>query len=416
MAIETPNRHTMQGTAELSVKLDQVRLIDVLLVLAHRRWLVFFTTLACFLMGVLLACLLPVQYTATVTLLPPQQGSSIGSVLASELGGLGSMAGFAGGGFGLKNSNDMFVSMLKSAVVENAIIAQFDLRNEYHRRYLSETRLALEKRATIEGGLKDNLLHISVEDSSPQRALQMTNAYVDQLRNLSHHLALTEAEQRKDFYTQQFDQTETSLTKAEETLRAVEQKTGIIQPEGQTRALIETAATLRAQVTAKEVQIQGIRSYAAGENAQLTQATQELAGLRAMLTSIEGKNGADSKSLIGSSAQLTGASLEYAAALRDVKYYETELTLLGRQMTVAQLDEAKEGSFLQVIDPAILPDKRSSPKRTLIVLCATAVGLIFGILLALIAASFDRWLADPLSARKLALLRQRMILRREVTP
>ena len=78
------------------------------------------------------------------------------------------------------------------------------------------------------------------------------------------------------FFEQQLKQANQNLADAEEALKETEQKTGLIQLDSQTRALIESAAALRAQIAAKEVQIQGMQTYATGENAQLVEAQQEL--------------------------------------------------------------------------------------------------------------------------------------------
>ena len=42
--------------------------------------------------------------------------------------------------------------------------------------------------------------------------------------------------------------------------------------------------------------------------------------------------------------------------------------MLAKEFEVAKLDEAREGSMIQVVDSAVPPDKRSSPHRTLIVI------------------------------------------------
>ncbi len=143
-------------------------------------------------------------------------------------------------------------------------------------------------------------------------------------------------------------------------MKETEQKTGLIQLDSQARALIESAATLRAQIAAKEVQIQGMQTYATGENAQLIEAEQELAGLRAQLAKMGG-TGDNPDSIIVPKGQMTTAGLEYVRRLRDVKYYEAIFDILARQFELAKLDEAKEGAIIQVVDPAIPPDKKSSP-------------------------------------------------------
>lgn len=365
-----------------------------MLILARRWSLIAAVTVICTATGIALALLLPVRYTAEITILPPQQqNSSMTSALASQLGGLSSMAELAGGGLGLKNKNDMYVSMFKSHIVEDALIQRFNLQAEYRKKLLSDTRKVFEKRASVDGGAKDGLIHITVQDHDPQRAAAIANGYVDQFRSLSQHLAIGEAAQRRLFLEAQVDQTKHHLADAEETMKATQQKTGLIELNSQARALIESASYLRAQIAAKQVQIQGMKAYATDQNAGVAQAEQELAGLKAQMQSLTGSQ--DTEGMIIPKGQVTEAGLEYIRKLRDVKYYETEFALLAKQLEIARLDEAREGSMIQVVDPAFTPDKRSFPHRTLIVAAAAAAGLFLGILLVLVLARFAQLQSNP---------------------
>jgi tyrosine-protein kinase Etk/Wzc len=400
---------TPAGDEPPSVHRDEFSLLDLLIVLAARRRTIAIVTIACAVLAAIVSVLLPTEYTATAVLLPPQQNSSLAGALSSQLGSLGSMAALAGG-FGIKNPNDMYVAMLRSETVEDAMIDRFQLMREYHKRYLSDTRRKFEIRTTVDGDGKDTLIRLSVEDHDPQRAADMANGYVEEFQKLSQSLAITEAGQRRLFFQQQLEKSKDDLANAEEALKRTEQTTGLIQLDSQARALIESAASLRAQIAAKEVQIQAMRTYATGENAQLVEAQQELDSLRAELAKLGGSE-ENANALIVPKGQMTQAGLEYVRRLRDVKYYETIFEILARQFEIAKLDEAKEGALVQVVDHAIRPDKRSFPKRTIIVLCATAAGLFLGLVIALLQAGVARLREDPESSAKLALLRN-MLTRR----
>ena len=205
------------------------------------------------------------------------------------------------------------------------------------------------------------------------------------------------------------------MANAEEALKQTEQTTGLIQLDSQARALIESAAALRAQIAAKEVQIQGMQTYATGENAQLVQAQRELEGLRAQLAKLGGKEDISGGGIIVPKGQVPEAGLEYVRKLRDVKYYETIFDILARQFELAKLDEAKQGALIQVVDPAIPPDKRSFPKRTLITLGATILGFFFGVFLVLIQARLECMRKDPEVSPKLVLLKSTLSFRRPTT-
>ncbi len=67
----------------------EISLLDLLIVIAERKRIVLWVTAAFAVLAIVVSLLLPVRYTATVTLLPPQEGSSMGAALTSQLGNLG---------------------------------------------------------------------------------------------------------------------------------------------------------------------------------------------------------------------------------------------------------------------------------------------------------------------------------------
>jgi len=335
------------------------------------------------------------------------------TALASQLGSMGSVAALTGG-LGLKNANDMFVGMLQSRTVEDAMVRHFGLMQEYHARYLSDARMAFENHVTVDGSGKDGLIRISVEDRNPQNAADIANGYVDQFRNLSQHLAITEASQRRLFFEQELEQAKDNLANAEEALKQTEQTTGVIQPDSQARALIDSAESLRAQITAREVQIQGMQTYATAENSQLMQAQRELEGMRAQLAKLGGTEDNPAGELIVPKGLVPEASLEYVRKLRDVKYNETIFDILARQFEAAKLDEAKEGALIQVVDPAVTPDRKSSPKRTRNVLVASVCGFLLGILWAFMAKALENAQNNPEDHERLARFKMMLFCKQSV--
>jgi len=390
---------------------DEISLLDLLIVLAQRKRLIFLMTAGLGILGLVVSLILPKGYTAVATILPPQQNSSMASALASQLGSLGAMASLAGHDLNLKNPSDMYVAMFKSQTVEDAMIQRFGLMQEYRQKYLSTTRKVFEKEFTADGTTKDGLIHLSVDDKDPKRAAEMANAWIEEFRKLSQTLAISEASQRRLFFELQMQQAKDNLANAEEALKQTEQATGVIQMDSQARALIESAVTLRAQIAAKEVQLQAMRTYATNENSGVVQAQQELDELRSQLARLGGTEDNGPGSLIVPKGKVPEAGLEYIRRLRDVKYYETIFEILARQFEMAKLDEAKEGAVVQVVDPALVPDRKSSPKKALITIVATFLGLFLGIMIALLSAGMERMRQDPETNAKLSFLRRTLRLR-----
>jgi tyrosine-protein kinase Etk/Wzc len=381
-------------------------LLEFLLIVARRKKFIVAVTAAFAIVTVIFCLIVPPEYTATVTILPPQQSSPLSSSLAMQLAGLSSIAGLAGDSLGIKNIDDLYIAMLKSKGAEDAVIRRFDLLKEYHKKYFYDARKSLEWHTSIDGSTKNNLISISFENHDPRRAVEIANGYVDELRSLSQHVAITEASERRMVFEQQLEKTKNDLTDSEEALKQTELTTGMVQINSQATAMIESAARLRAQVVAKQVQIQAMRSYAGDGNPALLEQQEALDGLRNQYQQLVGASGlTGTNDLFLSKGNVPQVALEYARKLRDVKYNEAIFEVLARQLEIAKLDEAKEGGVIQIVDPASIPERRSFPKRTLMTLGATLVGFSLSVLFALLEVRWVRMSMHPVKAEQLDRLR-----------
>ena len=381
----------------------EVDAIAVLQVLADHKMRILKVTLAAALLAVIVAMLLPKMYTATTTVLPPQQNQSTAMAM---LGQLGAIAGLGSADLGLKNPDDLFVAMLGSRTIEDRLIDRFDLRRVYSVKQYRQARKKLEGRSNIAAG-DEGLISVSVTDRDPGRAAELANAYVEELRQLNGTLAITEAGQRRVFYQQQLDGEREALTQAEVALKQVEEKSGLIQPDAQGRAIVSAVADMRAQVAIHEVQLQAMRTYATESNPDVKRAQQELAGLRAQLAKLERNTGElGNGNLQVPTRQLPAVELEYLRRLRDVKYHEAVYEFLGKQLEAARIDEAKDAIIVQVVDKAVVPETKSSPRRTLIVLVTTVLAFVLSCVGVLLMQSLRHRQEDPSERARLAQLRQ----------
>ena len=377
--------------------------LDVLLVLSRYTRTIVAVTLAAAVLAVIVSLLLPKMYTATTTILPPQQNQSAATALTGQIGIL---SGLSSADLGLKNPSDLFVALLKSRSVQDGIVNQYDLRREYWVKDYQDARKKLNSRSNIEAG-DEGLISINVSDRDPHRAADLANAYVEQLRSLNQNLAVSEAAQRRVFYEQKLADEREDLSRAELALKRAEDKTGLIQPDAQSRAMIDAVANTRAQVGIKEVQLQAMRTYATSNNPDLKRAEQELAGLRGQLSRLERSTGelGNGNPEIPTN-RLPEVQLDYIRRARDLKYHEALYDFLNKQLEAARIDEAKEAVVVQVVDKAVPPERKSSPRRTLIVLVATALAFGLACVWALLAEAFRRRQQDPQERERLAQLRR----------
>ena len=191
-------------------------------------------------------------------------------------------------------------------------------------------------------------------------------------------------------------------------MRTSQETTGLIQLEEQGRAVIEAIATLQAQIAAKEVELGALKLSATEDNPDMKRAVTILAQMRTQLANLERDNpdSTQGSSSIITTSQVPKAGLEYARRLRDLKYAETINQLLTQQYQMAKVEESQNAPILQILDVAIPPEQRSSPKRTQMVLMAIVASGFAMCLLAFVLEAKRQSETDPEQAGKIADLKQ----------
>jgi len=376
---------------------NEIGLLDLALVLAENLRILILVPLVAGLAALGVGFLTPPTYTAITRILPPLQQQSTAAAFAAQLGAL---AGFAGAG-GISTPTDKFVALLKSGPVLDAMIERFKLKELWKTQYTVDARRTLEGITRVSAEPKSGILTIEVDDRDPKRAADMANAYVEELRNLLRTLAVTEPEQRRLFFDTQLKQARDNLTKSEIALRAsgVSESTLKTTPQ----STLEVLARLRAQITAQEIKLASMRTSMTDSNPVFRAALQELAALRTELSKAERSN----------TIKADGEGAEYIAKYRDFKYHEALFELMAKQYEIARLDEAREGAVIQVLDAAQLPERRSSPKRTLMAVVTTLAVFFAMVLLVSMRQALRNLAKEEGSAEKLGRLRRLLRLRRE---
>lgn len=377
---------------------DEISLLDLAIVLAkHKTLLVGLPAIVAVLAIVATLQMTPL-FTATTKVLPPEKSQGAGAAMAAQLGGL---AGLAGGAAGLKNPNDLYIAMMKSRTLQESMIRRFGLMQAWESELISDACKQLEGITNITSG-KDSIIVIEVTDKDPKLAAGYANAYVEELSRIASSLATTEAGRRRLFFETEFLKAKDNLAKAEMVAKQGLEKGGLIKVDDQGRTMVETMARLRGQITVKEVQIGAMRSFAAEGNPELKMAQQELNVLKGELAKAEGA--LTTKVGVGGTALHT-QGFENLNLLRDLKYFETIYEMLARQFELAKIDEAKEAVIIQVLDVAVPPDRKSKPKRALIVMLATLAAGFMAVLLAFVIEAFSKASADPAQRARLDVFR-----------
>jgi tyrosine-protein kinase Etk/Wzc len=399
---ETKTGVTDSGSEELEIDVLEI----MTLLLRGKK-----TILKCGLVAVALTAfvvyvILKPTYTAEATFLPPQSApgsamTQLANQLGSSLGAVGALTG------GLKSPGDVYVGILKSRTIAEALIKRFDLQKVYKTKRFSDTAKALKVRSTFAVGTKDTLITISVDDHDAKRAADLANGYLDALYQQNGRLALTEASQRRLFFEQQLEREKDALADAEVDLKKTEEQTGLLSLTGQAQVQIDSIAQTRAQISSREIELGALKQAATEQNPEVIRVQTQIDGLEQQLQRLE--NGAEARhniNVLPATAKVPALALEYVRKQREVKYRELLFELIAKQYESARLDESREAPVLQVVDRAVVPDKKSGIPRTLILLASCLLGVLAGAGWIIGKDFLEKLQQDPARATKFEALRQ----------
>ena len=313
-------------------------------------------------------------FTAVTTFMPPQQSQS---GAASALASLGSLAGLAGGAAG--SPGERYVALMQSVTVSDRLVDQFKLMDVYEAKFRVDARKSLATNVRIGLGKKDGLITVEVDDKSQQRAADIANRYVDELRRMTGTLAVTEAQQRRAFFERQLQQSRDRLVQAQQALQSSGFNAGALKAEP--RAAAEAYARIKAETTAAEVRLQVLSGSMAENTPEVRQQQTILTALRQQLARAE-------------QATDTPAGPDYVGKFREFKYQETLFELYARQFDLARADESREGALIQVVDAATPPEKKSKPKRAITAVATTLIALLALMAFVLLRYSMRRPVGD----------------------
>lgn len=383
----------MERRNNQAVNEDENLLLDYLITLAKHSPLIILTSVAVAALTYLILVILPNKYTATVRILPPQQKLTLSAQFLSTLGGSGtpgaSLAGPMTGGMasrllGLKSPSNLYAGMMTGNTISDRIIEAFHLHKVYKEKYLEDARAALRKRCNIYVDRKDGVINVEVTDTDPQRAADIANAYPEELEKLLRRLTVQEASNRLAFLEKERSQVNQSLSRAENNLRAFSEKNNVLQLNTQTREVLRYIADLRAEIDAKEVQIQVVSQQATPHNYDVVRLETEVQGLKNKLQTAEHQyNQVCVGDVCLKSSKVPTLQLEYFRLYREVKFQEELHQFYLKMIELARLDMAKGVPTVQLIDRALPPQKRSNKRLplTLATGLATFFLMILGIVL-----------------------------------
>jgi len=330
-----------------------------------------------FVLSIMVALLLPKEYTSGARIMPPEQGGNSAALLATLVGksSAGGLAGLAGSLLGAKNTGALFVALLHSGTVSGHLIDRFDLQRVYHKRYREDTAKRLSHLTKITEDPKSGVITIGVTDEKRERARDLAQGYLDELNNLVAKVNTSSAHREREFIEQRLNTVQSELQRAQLELSAFSSKNTTIDIKEQTRATVEAGAKLEGQLIAGESELDSLRQIYGNQNVRVRAAEARNAILQRELQRANGQDSTDpdGKDIDASHPypslrQLPQLGVRWANLYRNVRIHETVFDLLSQEYETARIEEVKSIPTVSVIDVPWLPERKSGPHRTLIVL------------------------------------------------
>jgi uncharacterized protein involved in exopolysaccharide biosynthesis len=350
----------------------------------HRR-IFFRVAVVVFVLSILLVLSLPKEYVSMARIMPPEQGGNSAAMLAALVGkgSAGGLAGLAGSLLGAKNTGALFVALLHSGTISGHLIDRFDLQRVYHKRYRLDAAKRLGHLTKITEDTKSGVITIVVTDETRERARDLAQGYLDGLNNLVARVNTSSAHREREFIEQRLNTVQTELQHAQLALSDFSSKNTTIDIREQTRATVEAGAKLEGQLIAGESELDSLRQIYGNQNVRVRAAEARNATLQRELQRANGQSGQDldGKEIDANHPypalrQLPQLGVQWANLYRNVRVHETVFDLLSEEYETARIEEVKSIPTVSVIDFPGLPEKKSGPHRTLIVLISTLLSAV----------------------------------------
>ncbi len=364
---------------------DEINLLDYLSVVIDHRRMIGRNTLFAGLLALLVSFVLPSTYTATTTLLPPDEGKSqsLTSLLANSDASFLNLSGLG------TTSSEIFVEILSSRTVGELVLnTTYDFAGKQQNLFQiwdedgrQDALTTLHKKASLSAN-DQGVIEISVEMRDPDLAAQVARAFVAALDKVNQEKSLSKAKSSRVYIEEQLALTEANLARASQQLATFQSESKAVNLEEQTRVAIEKAGEIKGTIIGREVELEVAKQTMKADNPVILRLQKELYELRKQFEHLQFGNSVpfeEQRDYFIPFAKVPEVGLKFASLIREVKVQETVWQLLNQQYYSAKIQEARDTPTVQVLDVALPPEKRTSPKRKLLVLVALFLGFSFSV-------------------------------------
>ena len=361
------------------------------LLIARWRKLILRNVLLVCIVAVVVLLLLPNWYKATTSILPPERESGFMGLASSLLQGIGAFGGQEMVLPAFATPSNVYASILRSRTVVEAVVRKHDLMTRYHARTMDDAVRQCLSHTSVRVG-PEGFVILTFEDTNRQRAADVANSFVEALNRINRDVSSARARSNRVFLEERLAATSQSLATAEDTLRSFQEKNRAISINDQMKAQIQNVAELEGRLAMAEIELGLLQRTMAPGRPEIVRKQMEISETKRRINEMnEGVPGsADYGTLSVPFARVPGLTLEYGRLLREVKVQETLFGLLTEQHESAKIQEVKDTPTIQVLDVAKAPEKKSRPRRLILLVIVAGLTAVLSVLYAAASEHFAR--------------------------
>ena len=376
---------------------DEISLVDLAATLWRRKVLIVGVTCLAAVFSVIYALAQPNMYTAGSSLLPIA-GSSTTSLMA-QYAGLASLAGVSLPGASSANPTVKIEAILKSRTFAERLVSDLDLVSKLIEKpekikgdpVTAAVESLREGILSVSVDAKTSLIKVSAKTKDPVLSRDIANSAVNLIQEDLKQRVLSSSGKNILLLEQQVFEQEKKVRAAQDKMTAYQRKNRLISPQAQSSGGLQLYQGLIQQKIMLEIEISRLQSALSDENPKLVSARAQLDAIKKQISDYE-KTGSG-----------TGPSMNEApAALMEFANLTAELELATKiyggllsSLESLRFQDASEKLFVEVIDTAVAPEKKSEPSRAMICVVGTMAGGFLSVLLAFVLDAMKKLVSDP---------------------
>jgi tyrosine-protein kinase Etk/Wzc len=372
-------------------------LLHIMDVLGRYRWLIISISAVVMILGVAFAVVsirlppekspLPNLFTAEATILVNNSNRS--DIAKSILDAMGidqqSQAQSA------YDNGDLILEILQSRTLLDRLIEEFGLTERYKVTWSvkGNTRKMLLNKSFFSYARNTGSFKIAYTDYDPVMAMKVVNrmvALLDEWFNLNRGL---EKQKQRRLLADKIAEVKSEISSLESRLKDLQEQYGVLNVEELGQSQAASLASLRAQLILKEVEIKNYSGFARIKDPRLEQLREERQNLLDLITQSQDelpgiKSASSARIAISGKSKLSlpDVAQEFSRLKLELDIQQRIYNTLSPQYETAKLAPESDTVF-QILEMAEVPDMKSGPERTRILLYAFMGSLALGIVLSL---------------------------------